>query len=150
MAWNIHQPDSAWLISITSWIFYSVFVSGKAEWLRVLFLCCGQHPGGECEHRPPGHQPRPQPQVTPGGHPGDGQPLSGADLAWPQWPLCDPEAGQEDIRVIMTKWAQCHLLDKKNNTLWSSSSESLSSSLKWQMLIRYFQFLKSCCIVGCK
>ena len=45
----------------SSWIFYSECVSGKAEWLRVLFLCCGQHPGGECEYRPPGHQPRPQP-----------------------------------------------------------------------------------------
>ena len=36
-------------------------VSGESGGLRVLLVCCGQHPGGECEHRPPGHQPRPRP-----------------------------------------------------------------------------------------
>ena len=57
-------------------------VSGESGRLRVLLVCCGQHPWGECELRPPGHQPRPRPQVSPPA--GDGQPLPGAGLTQPQ------------------------------------------------------------------
>ena len=44
-------------------------VAGDPRGLRVLLVCGGQHPGRECEHRPPRHQPRP-PAPPPGSAPG--------------------------------------------------------------------------------
>ena len=78
---EISTSESA-SISSTSRKCYTVCVSGESGRLRVLLVCGGQHPGGECELRPPGHQPRTRPQVSP--PTGDGQPLPGAGLPQPQ------------------------------------------------------------------
>ena len=61
--WHTGHTDR-WQISDTC-------VAGDPRGLRVLLVCGGQHPGRECEHRPPRHQPRPP---APPSGPAPGQP----------------------------------------------------------------------------
>ena len=57
------------LLNTDRWQISDTCVAGDPRGLRVLLVCGGQHPGRECEHRPPRHQPRP-PAPPPGSAPG--------------------------------------------------------------------------------
>ena len=83
---EISTSESASIFS-TSRKCYTVCVSGESGRLRVLLVCGGQHPGRECEHRPPGHQPRPRPPC--------GLPVSAPGLG-------DGPRPPEDVMIVMS------------------------------------------------